>query len=285
MPISSSQLEAFSEVAKTGSFSLAAKNLHITQSALSQRILNLESDLATGLIIRAPAGLRLTPAGESLLRYCTTKDGLEREFLERLTSNQKNLTGVLRIAGMSSTMRSAVMPSLQEFISKNATINIECYSREVRDLLGMLTSGEVDLIVTSNATQRQDIVTHVLGMEEYVLVESVKPSIRSDIYLDHDSDDTITKEFLQVNGETSQSIHRNYLDEIYSLLDGVRFGWGRAVLPKHIIKNVDDICACKGYKPLRIPLYLQYFHQPYYSQLHTRSVEHLCKRVPSILGK
>ena len=285
MILSSSQLEAFSEVAKTKSFSLAAKNLHITQSALSQRVLNLESELSTGLIIRDPAGLRLTPAGEELLRYCITKDSLEREFLSKLSVNQKELRGILRIAGTSSVMRSVVMPSLQDFIGKNPHIHIECYSRELRDLPGMLSSGEADMIVTSAPSPRHDVVAHALGHEENMLVESITANGRQNIYLDHDSDDTTTLEFCKMNAIKIDAIQRNYLDEVYSILDAVRFGWGRAVLAKHLIKGVADIRICKGFKALKTPVYLQYFRQPYYAQLHSRAVDCLNKKAPTILSK
>lgn len=285
MILSSSQLEAFSAVAKAKSFSLAAKSLHITQSALSQRILNLESELSTGLIIRDPAGLRLTPAGEDLLRYCITKDSLEREFLSKLSSDQKQLRGILRIAGTSSVMRSVVMPSLQDFISKNSHVHIECYSRELRDLPLMLSSGEADMIVTTLPSARHDVVSHTLGSEENILVESTTANERHNIYLDHDSEDTTTLEFFKKNDLNLESIQRNYLDEVYSILDAVRLGWGRAILAKHLIKGISDIRACKGFKPLKIPVYLQYFHQPYYAQLHSRAVDCLNKKAPSILSK
>jgi DNA-binding transcriptional LysR family regulator len=60
MGLQTAQLEAFEEVAKLRNFSKAAKALHITQSALSQRIINLESELEVALFIRDPSGLRLT---------------------------------------------------------------------------------------------------------------------------------------------------------------------------------------------------------------------------------
>jgi len=77
MGLSSSHLEAFAAVAQAGGFSKAAKILHLTQSALSQRIMNLEDDLAITLFIRDPSGLRLTPAGDELLRYWQMHHGLE----------------------------------------------------------------------------------------------------------------------------------------------------------------------------------------------------------------
>ena len=283
--LSSSQLEAFSAVAKTGSFSRAAESLHITQSALSQRIMNLEAELATGLIIRDPSGLRLTAIGETLLRYCSVKDSLEDEFLAKISSSKSELGGVIRIAGFSSVLRSVIMPALAEFIANHPRINIEFYCRELADLPHLLTSSEADIIVTSHPSSRQEITAHDLGFEEYHLAEGINMKTRKEIYLDHDAHDKTTFDFLKLNSVSTENIHRNYLDEIYALMDGVKLGWGRAVLPKHLLRGTTDLKIVKGFKPLKMPLQIQYFRQPYYSKLHTTVVDLICKKSPALLSK
>jgi DNA-binding transcriptional LysR family regulator len=86
MGLQTSHLEAFSEVAKLRSFSKAAKVLHVTQSALSQRVMNLESEIGHALFIRDPAGIRLTDEGQELLRYCRSKDYSGPQFSDSLLS-------------------------------------------------------------------------------------------------------------------------------------------------------------------------------------------------------
>ena len=63
------KLEIFNTVAMEGSFSAAAERLLLTQPAVSQHIRDLESSLGTGLFVRSNRGVRLTPAGETLLDY------------------------------------------------------------------------------------------------------------------------------------------------------------------------------------------------------------------------
>lgn len=100
--LSSLQLDAFTEVARVGSFSAAADRLGLTQSALSQRVLNLEGELGTPVFNRLPGRLELTETGRRLLQYGHAKEGLEREFLNDLKSeSQGQLAGSLRIAGFS----------------------------------------------------------------------------------------------------------------------------------------------------------------------------------------
>lgn len=67
MSLSSLHLDAFFTAAQLLNFSQAAKQLHITQSALSQRIKALEEDLSLRLFVRKPRGVELSVAGERLL--------------------------------------------------------------------------------------------------------------------------------------------------------------------------------------------------------------------------
>ena len=64
MSLSSLQIDAFLAVCETKSFTAAAAKLHITQSALSQRIKNLEDELGSTLFVRESTGVRTTDLGE-----------------------------------------------------------------------------------------------------------------------------------------------------------------------------------------------------------------------------
>ena len=99
MKLNSAQLEAFTIVAKAVSFTKAAAELHVTQSALSQRIAKLEDELETTLFIRDRTSIRLTEAGEKVLRFCQLSDGAEWELLYSLKTNQEGFAGVLRSGG------------------------------------------------------------------------------------------------------------------------------------------------------------------------------------------
>src|SRR6476620_8359493 len=62
-------LNVLREVALRGSFSAAAESLAYTQPAISQQIARLEKHVGVKLIEREPRGVRLTPAGEVLVRH------------------------------------------------------------------------------------------------------------------------------------------------------------------------------------------------------------------------
>ncbi len=61
------ELKSFTTVAKTGSFSLAAEQLHLTQPAVSKRVASLELKLGTRLFDRIGRRISLTEAGRQML--------------------------------------------------------------------------------------------------------------------------------------------------------------------------------------------------------------------------
>ncbi len=65
--VSLTHLQSFVAVAEEGHVGRAARRLHLTQPPLSRHILALEDELGTRLFERTPRGMRLLPAGETLL--------------------------------------------------------------------------------------------------------------------------------------------------------------------------------------------------------------------------
>ncbi len=279
MSLSSLGLDAFFEVARCGHFSQAAKALNVTQSALSQRIKNLETDLGTALFIRDKAGARLTESGEKLLRYCRLRESMEAQVLHDVAQAKPgdSLVGSLRIAGFSTILRSVVMPSLTELVEENPGVSLELLSRELRDIPALLRTGACDLAFTDDEVSIPGVKSVRVGYEENVLIEPING--RSEGYLDHDSLDRTTMKFLKSQGQEISG-RRLYLDEIYGILDGVELGWGRAVVPKHLLDGRTGIRMVAGMKPLRTPVYLSYFDSPLMPQLLKLAVDVLKKCWP-----
>ena len=78
--------------ARLGSLRRAAEEFHITPSALQRRIQDLEEDLGFLIFERSPRGIRLTSAGENLIRWIRT----QRADLERVQSQVEDLSGLRR---------------------------------------------------------------------------------------------------------------------------------------------------------------------------------------------
>jgi DNA-binding transcriptional LysR family regulator len=296
MGLAAHQLDAFHAVARSGSFSAAARALHVTQSALSQRVLNLEEELGAALFVRDPAGARLTAIGETLLRYCRTREALEAEFLTGLSAPATGqLAGVLRVAGFSTVIRSVVLPALSDLVVRNPHVQLEVMVKELRDLPNLLRTGGADLVLLDRELGQRDVRSHHLGFEENVLVEAgaaprggksapLAEFSPDDVYLDHDADDPTTEEFWRLQTRRPTTFRRQFLDEVYGLLDGVRAGWGRAVVPRHLVRDEKAIRVVPGLKPLKVPVILHDARLPYYPKLHAAAVDALVKIAPRCLA-
>ncbi len=285
MSLSSSQLDAFYEIAKTSSFSKAAKNLAVTQSALSQRVKNLEGELGTSLLIREPSGIRLTSAGEELVQYCKHRQALESECLGRIKKpGSASLVGVIRVGGYSTVTRSLILPALRPLLAENPEVRIEVVTREMRELPKLLRSGETDFVFLDHALEKEGVEAHLLGYEENVLIESKTADVRTDVFLDHDLEDDTTLRFFEAQGRKQKKLNRAFLDEIYCILDAVELGMGRAVVPQHLLRTGKRVQAVPGFKSLRLPIYLNYYRQSFYTRLQEVVIDCLSRETRSRLA-
>lgn len=93
-----SVLRDFIAVAETGSFSKAAKRLHLSQPTLSRRIAALEEQLKGHLFQRTPKGLLLTDAGENVLAGARRVEEEALAIERQADAAQQTLTGIVRIS-------------------------------------------------------------------------------------------------------------------------------------------------------------------------------------------
>jgi len=285
MSLPSLNLDAFLAVAQTQGFSAGASLLNITQSALSQRIKNLEEHLGLTLFIRTPSGANLTEQGERLLRYCQTRDSLESELVHELNGiKTSEISGTIRLASYSSVLRSVIMPALKPLLEKHPQVLCDFICADMNELRGLLQRNEVNFIVMDCKLDKSNLEAIKLGQEKYVLIEGRnKNSGRDDIFLDNDSADRATENFLKAQGKKSTKFRRSYFDDCYGIIDGVALGLGKAVMPEHLVADHSQIKISKDFKPYKVDVILHYYHQPFYSKLHQAVVETLSKASTAFL--
>ena len=276
MKINSAQLEAFFTVAKLLHFTRAAEALNVTQSALSQRVAKLEEDLEATLFIRDRSSIRLTEAGDRVLRFCQLNDSAEGELLSQLKGSRDELAGSLRVGGFSSVNRSLVLPALGKLMLKNPKLSLNLMTRELSELQELLRRSEVEYVITTQKSESPDIRNILLGHEHNVLVRSRKHP-QNDIFLDHDENDSTTRTYFAQNKKSFKASNMRYLDDVYGLVEGVRLGYGQAVLPLHLIEGERDFEIVDPNKVLKFPVYLQFFVQPFYRAVHAPFIEALQK--------
>ena len=135
----------FKEVAETGNISSAAKNLYISQSAVSQSIKQLETSLQARLFARSPRGVTLTGEGQLLYQYVRSALGLLATGEDKLSQAQQLLLGTLTI-GASDTVTSFFLTHyLEEFHHLHPGIRLKIISGRSAKVLSLLRSGAVDI--------------------------------------------------------------------------------------------------------------------------------------------
>ena len=136
---------------ETGSVSLAAKRVFLTQSALSHQIRALENYYETPLFERKSTPLRFTPAGMRLLQ-------LARELLPQVAAAERDLVriiegeaGELRLAVECHTCFDWLMPAMGEFRPLWPQVELDIVSGFQADPVGLLLQHRADLAIVSEA--------------------------------------------------------------------------------------------------------------------------------------
>ena len=278
MSLSSLQLDAFMEVVRRGSFSQAAKSLHITQSALSQRVLNLEESLGVAVLVRGERVIKPTAIGERLAAYCRDREALESEFLESIASSCDGaLAGTVSIASFSTFGRSILLPALAAIKEHHPSVQFELLIRDLDEIPELLRSGRCDFVFFPNSFASPSTRCVHVATERYVLVESARlHDDNRDVYIDIHENDRITVDFWNLQKERPTTMRRVFFDDIYAIIDAVAYGFGRAIVPSHLLAERPDLVQVGPHlEPLLMPVYLCFQSRSTPSQLHRTMQEAL----------
>ena len=143
----------FKEVAETGNISLAAKNLYISQSAVSQSVKQLETALQARLFARSPRGVSLTWEGQMLYQYVRSALGLLATGEDKLSQAQQLLLGTLTIGASDTVTSFFLTPYLEAFHRQHPGIRLKIVSGRSAKVLSMLRSGAVDIAFASSPSE------------------------------------------------------------------------------------------------------------------------------------
>jgi DNA-binding transcriptional LysR family regulator len=140
-------MKVLREVAARGSFSAAAEALSFTQSAISQQVAALERETGTKLVERGPRGIRLTEAGEVLVKHADA-------VLARLSCAEEELQalaglrgGKLRVSTFQSAGATLVPRAVAAFHNRYPDVELALVQAEPDEATQLLRAGELDLAV------------------------------------------------------------------------------------------------------------------------------------------
>lgn len=168
----------FYEAAKAGNISKAAKNLYISQPAVSKSITKLEENLSHTLFLRSKRGVKLTEEGKILYEH------LQRAF-SSIETAEKMLNrieefglGQIRIGVSTSLCKHILLPYLQDFISENPHIKISIACSPTYETIHMLKEDKIDIGLICDTELEKD--------QQYMPLRSIQDTfVATQTYIDN----------------------------------------------------------------------------------------------------
>jgi DNA-binding transcriptional LysR family regulator len=162
-------LEAFVAVAERASFSQAASDLFLSQSALSRRIEKLEEGLGVKLFERTTRRVQLTNVGQAfLVNVRTALDGLEDAVLG-VADLAAHRTGTVTLACVPSAVWHFLPEVLKQFSERFPRIRVRVHDESAQDVLNLVLAGEADFGINFTGAEDAEIVFEPIYEERCVL--------------------------------------------------------------------------------------------------------------------
>ncbi len=142
------QLRAFVAVAEEGTFTAAARRLHVAQQSLSQQIRTLETQLGATLFERSSRGAQLTGIGAVLLREARPVLAQAERATEAVRRAARGEQGELRVGFLSSLANYLMPPVLRAFRERHPQVALRAQDVTIAELVAGLREGRLDAGLT-----------------------------------------------------------------------------------------------------------------------------------------
>lgn len=243
-------LKAFLLVAETGSFSLAAQKLHLTQPAVSKRVAQLEEQLATELFDRIGRNVSVTEAGQALLPHAQAVQQELQAAEQSIRDLEGGVAGDLRLATSHHIGLHRLPPLLSYFSTTFPEVTIDIDFMDSEQAYELVMQGSAELaIVTLAPTSEASIITlpvwqdplDFMAHKDHALVHAAQVDL--DALSQHPAilpglntyTGQIVKRLFDRHGLPLQvSMATNYLETI-RMMASVGLGW--TVLPRSMRDN------------------------------------------------
>ncbi len=218
-------LKAFILTAEHSSFSKAATNLKIAQSAVSRQIKLMEQALGCELIIRSSKKVILTDKGKELFLASknfeeTTKDIFENES-----------TQTIRIGVLQGLLENWLHKVLDDYYKENDN-NISIKVGAPTELKRLLQDGKLDITFSNDNIQTELISSLKLFDENLVMISKEKieaSKIHKQRWIIYNNEDNLLKAYKRKSGQILQ------VDSITTIIKTVQAGIGIAIVPDHVL--------------------------------------------------
>jgi DNA-binding transcriptional LysR family regulator len=251
-------LEAFMSVAKHKTVHGGAREIHISQTAMTQRILSLEQKLQTTLFIRTRQGMHLTSEGEKLLRYCHVVSDFSHETLTGIINAGVKSIQRVKVSGPSSIMISRIIPIGMKIMKQFPQLYISFDVNDTENSVELLRTGLSQFAILDPQDITSDMESKTLAPEKYLLVctgkwksRNLKDIIQSERIIDFDESDQTTINYLKqydlLQHAQSDRLFVNRTESLSKMLiDGYGYGVLTREFSKPFLASGDLITLNKG---------------------------------------
>ncbi len=165
-----SHYQIFNKVAETGNISFAAKELFISQPAISKAIRKLEADLNATLFTRSSRGVRLTEEGKLLYGYTREAFHTLNEGEAALQNFSRLGVGHIRIGVSTTLCKYLLLPYLKEFVAAHPHIRFTIQCQSSFQTMELLREGRVDIGLIGRPENLHGLDFFPIGQIEDVFV-------------------------------------------------------------------------------------------------------------------
>lgn len=273
MSLLNPNLQAFLAVYKKASVSAAAVELHVGQTAVTQRIRSLEDNLGVTLFTRSRQGMKLTSEGQSLLKYCLRAKELEGQTFSELKSAGSATEVELRIAGPTSFISGRAIPCCRKIFEKWPNLNLQFMIDDRENRLELLKQGLVDIVVLHPHQVPAELDSKLLKPDEYLLLghpswsgRDLVAILQSErLFAFHENDHTSLDYLKFFDLLRFLKRPRLFVNENLALSSLMKFGVGFGLLSKEVaepILNEGGLIKLNQGRTLKDALALAWYPRP-----------------------
>jgi len=247
------ELKAFIAVQETGSFSSAAKTIHLSQPAISKRIAQLETRLGQNLFDRIGHQVHLTEAGHRLLPHARVILHTIQDSLHEIGQLQDTPSGILKVATSYHVGLHHLPDRLKSYYNDYADVELDLRFMDSEDALAGVKKGEIEMAIITlpttlsehlKATPLWEDPMQIVCANDHPLTQSTDmqdlqsyPAILPDT-------NTITRQLVEAELskhklDINVRLSSNHLESIRMM---VEIGLGWSVLPKTLESNQLNPC-------------------------------------------